>query len=532
MARQILFDAQARKHLKAGMDMLAEAVGVTLGPRGRYVVIERKHDTPILTRDGGEVAKHLRLKAPFPEMGVNLLRRVAIQVGKKVGDGISMSIVLAHSLIDSGIKNLVSGAHPMDMKAGMDLAVSRAVAHLKGMGEPVHVGSRELEYVARVAANQDADMGRIVAEAMGKAGSNGLITIEPGQGRESLIEMKEGMQFDRGFISPFFITDMANMEAVLEDPYILIYDRKITDTRDLLPILNECASQGRSLLIIAEAIEENPLTTLVLNKIRGRLKIAAIRSPGFGDHRCDMLEDAAAFTSGTVLSAEKGNLLKYASLDTLGRTDKAILSRDHTALILDHQGSNDRVADRIHEIQTRLKNNPSLADKKVLEERLSRLSGSAAVIKIGASTRTELAEKKARANDALHASKAALEEGILPGGGVAFIRTQQALEDLRGMNPDQNTGIQMVRRALEEPMRRIIINTGTEVSESLYRVKQSSGAFGFNVQNLQYEDLLKAGIPDAVKVLRIALETAVSIAGAFLTLECAIAEDTKASRKL
>jgi chaperonin GroEL len=524
MNKDILYDSAARNRLIKGMNLLSRAVVATIGPSGRYVILEQKNQPPLITRVGQTVARHFSLKDRFSELGVSLLKKVAFKTGREAGDGTATAILLAWSMMVEGVKNLSAGAHPVDLQAGMDLALERTLAALSDQARIVEATDHEIESVAEVAAHHDQSVANLVAEAVAKVKRAGFVTIEESKARESVIELKKGMQFDRGYLSPFFVTDRDNMEAVLEEPYLLLYDGKISDMHDLLPLLEECASRRVSLLIIADNVMDHALATLVLNKIRGSLRVAAVKSPGFGDHRQEMLEDIAAISSGTVHAQVKGNLLKYATIDTLGKVDKAILSRDDTSLILENTNASERVAERVRLVEAWLQRHPKLYDKTRLETRLARLKGAVAVIRVGAATATELKTRKEHCENALHAVRAALDEGIIPGGGVAYIRAQRALENLTGANADQNTGIRIIRDALEKPLEKILENAGLKPDGIIEKVKTGQGAYGYNVEKQQYQDLYESGIIDTLKVARIALETAASLTNTFLTVECAIAQ--------
>ena len=523
MNKQILYDREARNRLIKGMGLLSRAVVATLGPSGRYVILDQKNQPPLITQVGQTVARHFSVKDRFSELGVSLLKKAAFKTGREAGDGTATAILLAWTMMVEGVKNLAAGAHPVDLQAGITLAVDKTLAALKDQARVVEATDPEIKAVAEVAAHQDHSVASLVAEAVAKVRQAGFVTIEESKARESVIELKKGMQFDHGYLSPFFVTNRDTMEAVLEDPYLLLYEGKISDVHELLPLLEECASRHASLLIVAENVMDHALATLVLNKIRGSLRVAAVKSPGFGGHRQHMLEDIAAVASGTVHALAKGNLLKYATVDTLGKVDKAIMTRDQTSLILEKADANERVAERVRLIEGRLRERPGLYDKTRLETRLARLKGAVAIIRVGAVTASELKTRKEHCENALHAVRAALDEGILPGGGVAYIRAQQTLEGLEGANADQNTGIRIVREALEKPLEKILENAGLKPDGIIEKVRSSQGAMGFNLEKREYTDLYRSGIIDTLKVARIALETAASLTNTFLTVECAIA---------
>ncbi|MEP0821483.1 MAG: chaperonin GroEL [Ignavibacterium sp.] len=522
-AKLIDYNVDARAALKRGVDQLADAVKVTLGPKGRNVVIDKKFGAPTVTKDGVTVAKEIELSDPIENMGAQMVREVASKTSDVAGDGTTTATILAQAIVREGLKNVTAGANPMDLKRGVDIAVKKVVEGLKEMSKTVGDDKEKIAQVGTISANNDPSIGELIANAMEKVGKDGVITVEEAKGTETTLEVVEGMQFDRGYLSPYFVTDAESMEAVLEDPYILIHDKKISAMKDLLPILEKVAQSGRSTLIIAEEVEGEALATLVVNKLRGTLRVCAVKAPGFGDRRKAMLEDIAILTGGTVISEEKGFKLENAQLSYLGTAKRVTIDKDNTTIV-EGAGKKDEIKKRINEIKQQIEKTTSDYDKEKLQERLAKLSGGVAVIKIGASTEVEMKEKKARVEDALHATRAAVEEGIVAGGGVAYLRASKKLDDLKVENPDQKTGVDIVRRALEEPIRQIVANAGLEGSVVVNKVKEGKDDFGFNAQTEQYENLIKAGVIDPTKVSRIALENAASVAGLLLTSEATIVE--------
>ncbi|MBV6511834.1 MAG: chaperonin GroEL [Ignavibacteriales bacterium] len=521
-SKLIEFDSDARSGLKKGVDKLANAVKVTLGPKGRNVILEKKFGAPTVTKDGVSVAKEIELEDPVENMGAQMVREVASKTSDVAGDGTTTATVLAQAIYREGLKNVTAGANPMDLKRGIDLAVSKVIENLKKMSKEIS-GKEEITQVGSISANNDHSIGQLISDAMDKVGKDGVITVEENKGTETALDVVEGMQFDRGYLSPYFVTDTQTMEAVLEDPFILIHDKKISAMKDLLPVLEKVVQQGRSLLIIAEEVEGEALATLVVNKLRGTLKIAAVKAPGFGDRRKAMLEDIAVLTNGTVISEERGFKLENATVSYLGTAKKVVIDKDNTTIV-EGAGSSDEIKKRIAEIKAQIEKTTSDYDKEKLQERLAKLSGGVAVIKIGASTEVEMKEKKARVEDALHATRAAVQEGIVPGGGVAYIRTIEVLETLKGENEDQTTGIQIIKKALEEPLRQIVNNAGLEGSVILQKVKEGKGDFGFNAANEKYENLFKSGVIDPTKVTRTALENAASVSALLITTEAVVYE--------
>ncbi|MGB9853132.1 MAG: chaperonin GroEL [Candidatus Kapaibacteriota bacterium] len=521
-AKIITFDFEARNALKRGVDQLTNAVKVTLGPKGRNVVIDKKFGAPTVTKDGVTVAKEIELEDPVENMGAQMVREVASKTSDVAGDGTTTATVLAQAIFSEGLKNVTAGANPMDLKRGIDMAVEAVTKELKKISKEVE-GRKEIANVGAISANNDKAIGELIAEAMEKVGKDGVITVEEAKGTETSMEVVEGMQFDRGYLSPYFVTDADTMEAVLENPYILIHDKKISAVKDILPILEKISQSGRSLLIIAEDVEGEALATLVVNKLRGTLKVCAVKAPGFGDRRKAMLEDIAILTNGTVISEEKGFKLENATLAYLGTAKKVVVDKDNTTIV-EGSGKPEEIKKRINEIKIQIEKTTSEYDKEKLQERLAKLSGGVAVLKIGAATEVEMKEKKARVEDALHATRAAVEEGIVPGGGVAYLRCLHTLDTLKPENEDQKIGIEIVRRALEEPARQIVANAGLEPSVIINKIKEGNGAFGFNAQTEQFEDLFESGVIDPTKVARVALENAASVAGLLLTTECTIVE--------
>jgi len=523
MASKIItFDVEARSALKRGVDQLANAVKVTLGPKGRNVIIDKKFGSPTVTKDGVTVAKEIELEDPIENLGAQMVKEVASKTSDAAGDGTTTATVLAQAIVREGLKNVTAGANPMDLKRGIDLAVRTITAELKNMSREV-TGKTEIAQVGTISANNDETIGTLIADAMEKVGKDGVITVEEAKGTETSMDVVEGMQFDRGYLSPYFVTDADTMEAALENPFILIHDKKISAIKDLLPILEKTAQSGRGLIIIAEDIEGEALATLVVNKLRGTLRVAAVKAPGFGDRRKAMLEDIAILTGGTVISEEKGYKLDTATIEYLGTAKKVTIDKDNTTIV-EGAGSSENIKTRINEIKSQIEKTSSDYDREKLQERLAKLSGGVAVLKIGASTEVEMKEKKARVEDALHATRAAVEEGIVPGGGVAYLRAVKVLDGLRGDNHDQDTGIAIIRRAVEEPIRQIVTNAGLEASVIANRIKEGTGSDGFNARTEQYEDLIKAGVIDPTKVSRVALENAASVSSLLLTTEATIVE--------
>ncbi len=523
MAKEIRFNIEARDLLKKGVDMLADSVKVTLGPKGRNVVLDKKFGAPQVTKDGVTVAKEIELEDPFENMGAQMVKEVASKTADNAGDGTTTATILAQSIFDVGLKNVTAGANPMDLKRGIDLAVNKVVEHLKEMSRTVGDDTKKIEQVAAISANNDAAIGKLIAEAMEKVKKEGVITVEEAKGIETTVDVVEGMQFDRGYISPYFITDTEKMEAVLENPYILLHDKKISTMKDLLPLLEATSQAGRPLLIIAEDVDGEALATLVVNKLRGSLRVVAVKAPGFGDRRKEMLEDIAILTGGTVISEEKGLKLEHATLDMLGQTEKVTVDKENTTIV-NGAGDTAKIEARVKQIKKQIEASTSDYDKEKLQERLAKLAGGVAVLYVGAASEIEMKEKKDRVDDALSATRAAIEEGIIPGGGVAYLRSVSALDGLKGENEDQNIGIAIVRRALEEPIRMIVENSGVEGSIVVAKVKEGKDDFGYNARTDQYENLLEAGVIDPTKVARIALENAASVAGMLLTTECVVTE--------
>jgi chaperonin GroEL len=526
MAKQLFFDIEARNKMKKGVDALANAVKVTLGPKGRNVVLEKKFGAPSVTKDGVTVAKEIELEDSIENMGAQMVKEVASKTADIAGDGTTTATVLAQSIISEGLRNVAAGANPMDLKRGIEKAVVKVIDHLKSQSQTVGTDSKKIQQVASISANNDETIGKLIAEAFGKVGKDGVITVEEARGTETGIEIVEGMQFDRGYISPYFVTNSEKMEAEMDKPFILIYDKKISNMKDILHILEKVAQQGAQLLIIAEDLEGEALATLVVNKLRGTLKVAAVKAPGFGDRRKEMLTDIATLTKGIVISEEQGYKLENADISYLGRAERVVIDKDNTTIV-GGKGKKEDIAARINQIKAQIETTTSDYDKEKLQERLAKLSGGVAVLQVGAATEVEMKEKKDRVDDALHATRAAVEEGIVPGGGVAYIRSIESLEKLKGENDDETTGVSIVKRALEEPLRQIVQNAGIEGSIVVQKVKEGKGDFGFNARTDEYENLLKAGVIDPTKVTRIALENAASIAGMLLTTECVIADKPK-----
>ena len=523
MAKEIKYNVEARDLLKEGVDALANAVKVTLGPKGRNVIIDKKFGAPHVTKDGVTVAKEVELEDTFANMGAQMVREVASKTNDDAGDGTTTATVLAQSLISVGIKNVTAGANPMDLKRGMDSAVEKVVASLKAQSQVVGSDLAKIEQVATISANNDSKIGKLIAEAMSKVNNEGVITVEEAKGTETYVDVVEGMQFDRGYISAYFITDTEKMIAQLDKPAVLITDKKISTIKEIMGVLEPVAQSGRSLLIIAEDVDGEALSTLVLNKLRGTIKIAACKAPGFGDRRKEILEDIATLTGATVISTDKGMRIEDTKIEMLGTAEKVTLNKESTTIV-DGAGSKEAIAARVQQIRASIENATSDYDREKLQERLAKLAGGVAVLYVGAATEVEMKEKKDRVDDALAATRAAVEEGIVPGGGVAYIRAVEALEGLKGENDDQTTGIQIVKRAIEEPLRQIVANAGGEGSVVVNKVKEGKGAFGYNARDDKYEDMLAAGIIDPTKVSRVALENAASIASMFLTTECVLAE--------
>src|SRR5437868_357797 len=526
MAKQLFFDIEARNKMKKGVDTLANAVKVTLGPKGRNVVIEKKFGAPSVTKDGVTVAKEIELEDPIENMGAQMVKEVASKTADIAGDGTTTATVLAQSIISEGLKMVAAGSNPMDLKRGIDKAVSKVVEHLKGQSQAVGNDSKKIEQVASVSANNDNSIGKLIAEAMKKVGKEGVITVEEARGTETGIEVVEGMQFDRGYISPYFVTNSEKMEAELENPYILIYDKKISNMKDILHILEKVAQGGRPLLIISEDLEGEALATLVVNKLRGTIKVAAVKAPGFGDRRKEMLQDIAILTKGIVVSEEQGYKLENADLSYLGVASTVTIDKDNTTIV-GGKGKKDDITARINQIKAQIEVTTSDYDKEKLQGRLAKLSGGVAVLNIGAATEMEMKEKKDRVDDALHATRAAVEEGIVPGGGVAFIRAIESLEKFKGVNEDETNDAAIVRRALAGALHQIVENAGIEGSIVVQKVKDGKADYGFNARTEVYENLYKAGVIDPTKVTRIALENAASIAGMLLTTECVVADKPK-----
>ena len=531
MAKDIKFDMDARDLLKKGVDQLADAVKVTLGPKGRNVIIEKKFGAPQITKDGVTVAKEIELSDKFENTGAQLVKSVASKTGDDAGDGTTTATILAQAIVNVGLKNVTAGANPMDLKRGIDKAVKAVVEFIKNHAEQVDDNYDKIEQVATVSANNDPEIGKLLADAMRKISKDGVITIEESKSRDTYIDVVEGMQFDRGYLSGYFVTNGEKMECEMENPYILIYDKKISSLKEFLPILQPAAESGRPLLVIAEDVDSEALTALVVNRLRANLKICAVKAPGFGDRRKAMLEDLAILTHGVVISEEKGLKLSEATLEMLGTCEKAVVSKDNTTIV---GGAGDKqiIADRIAQIKGEMENTTSSYDKEKLQERLAKLAGGVAVLHVGANSEVEMKEKKDRVDDALCATRAAMEEGVVAGGGTTYIRSLVALEDVKGVNADEQTGINIVRRAIEEPLRQIVKNAGEEGAVVVQKVREGEGDFGYNARTSTYEDMRKAGIIDPAKVSRVALENAASIAGMFLTTECLIVEKPEDDIKL
>ena len=523
MAKEIKFNIKAREELKKGVDELANAVKVTLGPKGRNVIIEKKFGAPHITKDGVSVAKEIELEDPFHNMGAQLVKEVASKTGDDAGDGTTTATVLAQAIINVGLKNVAAGANPIDLKRGIDKAVAKVVEGIKAQSQEVDDDLEKIENVARVSANNDAEIGQLIAEAMRKVKKEGVITIEEAKGTDTTVKVVEGMQFDRGYISPYFVTNTEKMECEMDSPYILIYDKKISVLKDMLPILEAAAQSGRPLLIIAEDVDSEALATLVVNRLRGSLKICAVKAPGFGDRRKEMLEDIAILTHGVVISEDKGLKLDMATIDMLGTAEKVTVDKENTTIV-NGNGDKELIAERVAQIKAQIEKTTSDYDREKLHERLAKLAGGVAVLYVGAPSEVEMKEKKDRVDDALSATRAAVAEGIVPGGGVAYIRCVEALEGLQGDNEDENTGIQIVKRAIEEPLRQIVANAGLEGAIIVQNVKDGKGDYGYNARTDKYENFFESGVIDPAKVTRVALENAASIAGMFLTTECVISE--------
>lgn len=523
MAKEIKFNLDARDELKKGVDALANAVKVTLGPKGRNVIIDKRFGAPHITKDGVTVAKEIELEDSFQNMGAQLVKEVASKTGDDAGDGTTTATVLAQSIITVGLKNVAAGANPMDLKRGIDKAVAVVVEGIAKQAQEVGDDIAKIESVARISANNDSEIGALIAEAMGKVKKEGVITVEAAKGTDTTVDVVEGMQFDRGYISPYFVTDTEKMECEMENPYILIYDKKISSLKEMLPILEPAAQSGRPLLIIAEDVDSEALATLVVNRLRGSLKICAVKAPGFGDRRKEMLEDIAILTGGTVVSEDKGLKLEGATMEMLGTAEKVTVNKDNTTIV-NGAGDKDAIQARINQIKAQMETTKSDYDKEKLQERLAKMAGGVAVLYIGAPSEVEMKEKKDRVDDALSATRAAIAEGIVPGGGVAYIRCIDALENIKGENEDETTGIEIVKRAIEEPLRQIVANAGKEGAVIVQKVKEGKDDFGYNARKDEYENFFAAGVIDPAKVTRVALENAASIAGMFLTTECVIAD--------
>ena len=523
MAKDIKFNMDAREVMKKGVDQLANAVKVTLGPKGRNVIIEKKFGAPQITKDGVTVAKEVELDDHFENTGAQLVKSVASKTGDDAGDGTTTATILAQSIVNVGLKNVTAGANPMDLKRGIDKAVDAVVEYIKSTAEKVDDNYDKIEQVATVSANNDPEIGKLIADAMRKVSKDGVITIEESKSRDTYINVVEGMQFDRGYLSGYFVTDTDKMECVMDNPYILIYDKKISNIKDFLPILQPAAESGRPLLVIAEDVDSEALTTLVVNRLRGGLKICAVKAPGFGDRRKAMLEDIAVLTGGVVISEEKGLKLEQATLEMLGTCDKVTVNKDNTTIV-NGAGDKQLIADRIAQIKNEMANTTSSYDKEKLQERLAKMSGGVAVLYVGANSEVEMKEKKDRVDDALCATRAAIEEGVVAGGGTTYIRALENLKNVKGANADEQTGINIVERAIEEPLRQIVINAGGEGAVVVQKVRAGTGDFGYNARTDVYEDMRKAGVIDPAKVARVALENAASIAGLFLTTECLIVD--------
>ncbi len=523
MAKEIKFNIQAREELKKGVDALANAVKVTLGPKGRNVIIEKKFGAPHITKDGVTVAKEVELEDKFQNMGAQLVKEVASKTGDDAGDGTTTATVLTQAIVSTGLKNVAAGANPMDLKRGIDKAVAKVVESIKAQAQEVGEDLSKIENVARISANNDVEIGKLIATAMSKVKKEGVITVEEAKGTETTVDVVEGMQFDRGYISPYFVTNSEKMECEMENPYILLFDKKISSLKDMLPILEASAQSGRPLLIIAEDVDSEALATLVVNRLRGSLKICAVKAPGFGDRRKEMLEDIAILTGGCVISEEKGLKLEQATIEMLGTAEKVTVNKENTTIV-NGNGDKQCIADRVAQIKAQIETTKSSYDKEKLQERLAKLAGGVAVLYIGAPSEVEMKEKKDRVDDALSATRAAIAEGIVPGGGTAYIRASATLDDLKGDNDDEQTGIDIVKRAIEEPLRQIVFNAGLEGAVIVQKIKEGKDDFGFNARTETFENMFESGVIDPAKVSRVALENAASIGGMFLTTECVIAE--------
>ncbi|WP_314819493.1 chaperonin GroEL [Alloprevotella tannerae] len=523
MAKEIKYNVEAREALRQGADALADAVKVTLGPKGRNVVIDKKYGAPRITKDGVTVAKEVELEDNFENAGAQLVKSVASKTGDDAGDGTTTATILTQAILTEGMKNVAAGANPLDLKRGMDKAVAKVVESIKAQAEQVGENYDKIEQVASISANNDVEIGKLIADGMRAVSVNGVITIEDAKGRDTVLKTVEGMQFDRGYLSPYFVTDAEKMQCEMEKPYILIYDKKISNLKDFLPILEPAVQSGRPLLVIAEDVDSEALTTLVVNRLRSQLKICAVKAPGFGDRRKAMLEDIAVLTGGVVISEEKGLKLEQATLEMLGSAEKVTITKENTTIV-NGVGNKEAIKERVTQIKNEISNSTSSYDKEKLQERLAKLSGGVCVLEVGAASETEQKEKKDRCDDALCATRAAIEEGIVTGGGVSYIRAQESLEGLQGDNTDETTGIQIIRRAIEEPLRQICSNAGLEGAVIVNKVREGKGNFGFNAKTEQFEDLRQAGVIDPAKVSRVALENAASVAGMFLTTECVISD--------
>ena len=523
MAKEIKFDVEARDLLKKGVDELANAVKVTLGPKGRNVILAKKFGAPHITKDGVSVAKEIELENPYENMGAQMVKEVASKTGDNAGDGTTTATVLAQAIISVGLKNVAAGANPMDLKRGIDKAVAKVVESIKAQSQEVGDDNNKIEQVATISANNDNEIGKLIADAMAKVKKEGVITVEEAKGTDTTVEVVEGMQFDRGYLSPYFVTDTEKMEVVMEKPLVLIHDKKISSLKEILPLLEATVQNNRSLLIIAEDVDSEALTALVVNRLRANLRVCAVKAPGFGDRRKEMLQDIAVLTGGTVISEEQGLKLETATIDMLGSAETITINKDNTTIV-NGAGDKDAIAARVGQIKVQIEKTTSDYDREKLQERLAKLAGGVAVLYIGAPSEVEMKEKKDRVDDALSATRAAVEEGIIPGGGVAYIRAIAAIEDLKGVNDDETTGIEIVKRAIEEPLRQIVANAGKEGAVVVQKVREGEGDFGYNARTDVYENLLTSGVIDPAKVTRVALENAASIAGMMLTTECVIAD--------
>lgn len=523
MAKEIKFDVEARDLLKKGVDELANAVKVTLGPKGRNVILAKKFGAPHITKDGVSVAKEIELENPYENMGAQMVKEVASKTGDNAGDGTTTATVLAQAIISVGLKNVAAGANPMDLKRGIDKAVAKVVESIKAQSQEVGDDNNKIEQVATISANNDNEIGKLIADAMAKVKKEGVITVEEAKGTDTTVEVVEGMQFDRGYLSPYFVTDTEKMEVVMEKPLVLIHDKKISSLKEILPLLEATVQNNRSLLIIAEDVDSEALTALVVNRLRANLRVCAVKAPGFGDRRKEMLQDIAVLTGGTVISEEQGLKLETATIDMLGSAETITINKDNTTIV-NGAGDKDAIAARVGQIKVQIEKTTSDYDREKLQERLAKLAGGVAVLYIGAPSEVEMKEKKDRVDDALSATRAAVEEGIVPGGGVAYIRAIAAIEDLKGVNEDETTGIEIVKRAIEEPLRQIVANAGKEGAVVVQKVREGEGDFGYNARTDVYENLLTSGVIDPAKVTRVALENAASIAGMMLTTECVIAD--------